>query len=82
MPRDNKEQRVAFATRDQWKETGMSDLRLNEAVTRPTNCPFCQSRAVDTLAKIITITTFWRCRHCDGTWTIASRQPTPARIRH
>jgi ribosomal protein L37AE/L43A len=41
-------------------------------VTRPTICPFCKSKKIDTLAKVITVTTFWRCRNCDHTWTIAS----------
>ena len=59
----------------------MSDSRDEAVVTRPSECPFCHGRAVDTLAKIITITTFWRCRTCDATWTIASRAPSPARAR-
>jgi ribosomal protein L37AE/L43A len=50
----------------------MSDLPFTEAVTRPTECPFCKGRAIDTLAKVITVTTLWRCRKCEGTWTIAS----------
>jgi len=48
----------------------------NEPATRPTNCPFCQARTVDTFAKVITVTTFWRCLTCGGTWTIASQQAT------
>ena len=50
----------------------MSDSGFDEVVTRPTMCPFCKGKAVDTLAKVITKTTYWRCRHCDRTWTIAS----------
>jgi hypothetical protein len=42
-------------------------------------CPFCNGRAVDTLAKVITVTTYWRCRECDKTWTIASQTPSPRR---
>ena len=50
----------------------MSDSGFDEVVTRPTMCPFCKGKAVDTLAKVVTKTTYWRCRHCDRTWTIAS----------
>jgi ribosomal protein L37AE/L43A len=53
-------------------EKTMSDSEFNEKVMRPAMCPFCKSKVVDTLAKVITATTFWRCRACDGTWTIAS----------
>jgi transposase-like protein len=50
----------------------MSDSEFNEAVARPTMCPFCKGKVVDTLAKVITVKTFWRCRECDRTWTIAT----------
>ena len=54
----------------------MPDSRSNETVARPTVCPFCKGRIIDTLAKVITVNTTWRCRECDGTWTIAGvRQP-------
>lgn len=59
----------------------MFDSKSDEPVTRPANCPFCHSRAVDTLAKILRATTYWRCRECEGTWTIASQQPVPTRPR-
>ena len=59
----------------------MSDSRVEDVVMRPSECPFCHGKAVDTLAKVITVTTYWRCRTCDGTWTIASRAPLPARAR-
>jgi ribosomal protein L37AE/L43A len=55
--------------------------RLDPAVLRPTVCPFCKGKRFDTLAKVITATTFWRCRECDGTWTIASQTPSPNRVR-
>jgi len=48
------------------------DSRFNKTVTRPTMCPFCKGKVVDTLAKVLTETTFWRCRTCDRTWTIAT----------
>lgn len=51
----------------------MYESRYNpEVVARPTNCPFCKSKVIDTMAKTITVTTFWRCRSCEGTWTIAT----------
>jgi ribosomal protein L37AE/L43A len=37
--------------------------------TRPTVCPFCQSRAVGTLAKVIDADTYWRCSKCGTGWT-------------
>jgi hypothetical protein len=50
----------------------MRDSRLAEDVVRPVVCPFCNGRIIDTLAKVLTETTSWRCRECDRTWTIAS----------
>ena len=50
------------------------------AVTWPTVCPFCKGKVIDTLAKVISVTTLWRCRVCDTTWTIARLAP-PARPR-
>lgn len=51
----------------------MSEAHLNHAIARPSRCPFCQGRAIDTLAKVITTSSLWRCRGCEGTWTLASR---------
>jgi transposase-like protein len=51
----------------------MSESQVNEAITRPTACPFCESKSVGTLAKTFTARTLWRCRECEETWTIASR---------
>ena len=59
----------------------MSESGFKEAATRPTTCPFCQGKAVDTLAKVITVTTFWRCRTCSGTWTIAGMASRPRPLR-
>jgi ribosomal protein L37AE/L43A len=42
-------------------------------------CPFCNRKVIDTLAKVINVTTFWRCKLCDGTWTIASLAASQAR---
>ena len=41
-------------------------------VARPTACPKCNGGIIDTLAKVITPTTCWRCRECEATWTIES----------
>jgi hypothetical protein len=49
-------------------------------VTRPTMCPFCESKIIDTQAKVITVTTCWRCRECERTWTIASMKSSSARF--
>ena len=37
-------------------------------VQRPEACPFCQSKAVGTLAKVITDSTYWRCQACGEMW--------------
>jgi ribosomal protein L37AE/L43A len=50
----------------------MPEPRNNDSATRPTHCPFCNGTAFETLAKVITVTTLWRCRQCEETWTIAS----------
>jgi ribosomal protein L37AE/L43A len=50
----------------------MYESRRTEVIERPAACPFCKGKVIDTLAKVITVTTFWRCRHCDETWTVAS----------
>ncbi len=57
----------------------MTELRWNAPIVRPTQCPFCHGKVVDTLAKSITVATLWRCRECDKTWTLASRARFPAR---
>jgi ribosomal protein L37AE/L43A len=59
----------------------MFDSRPSEPVTRPTSCPSCQGKAIDTLAKVITATTLWRCRECEHTWTIASLAASASRRR-
>jgi len=38
------------------------------AIQRPEACPFCQSTAVGTLAKVITASTYWRCQSCGEMW--------------
>ena len=54
----------------------MSEADLNRAIDRPTRCPFCQGKAIDTLAKVINASSLWRCRVCQETWTLASRPPS------
>lgn len=49
-----------------------ADSRTDTAVTKPSSCPSCGGRVVDTLAKVITAATCWRCRGCEHTWTIGS----------
>jgi ribosomal protein L37AE/L43A len=50
----------------------MPDYRPDAPVTRPAKCPECDGKAIDTLAKVFSPTTVWRCRACDQTWTIRS----------
>jgi ribosomal protein L37AE/L43A len=50
----------------------MSEFRPAEAVVRPTKCPSCDGKIVGTLAKVISMTSVWRCRECEHTWTLAS----------
>ncbi|HEV8393538.1 MAG TPA: hypothetical protein VGQ37_04655 [Vicinamibacterales bacterium] len=47
-----------------------------DQTARQTHCPFCQGRVVDTLAKVITPNSTWRCRTCEKTWTGASQTAT------
>jgi ribosomal protein L37AE/L43A len=56
----------------------MSEADLNQAIARPTRCPFCQGTVIDTLAKVITASSLWRCRGCEETWTLASRPGSSA----
>jgi ribosomal protein L37AE/L43A len=56
----------------------MHDPRSAQAVTRPVVCPYCDGKIIDTLAKVISAATLWRCRSCDRTWTIASLPAMPA----
>ena len=51
----------------------MYEPSFSHSVKRPAACPFCQSPTVDTLAKVFTVKTFWRCRECEQTWTIEGR---------
>ena len=55
----------------------MSEYGPNNVVARPEMCPFCKGKKFDTLAKVITETSLWRCRICEGTWTIKSQKVVP-----
>jgi ribosomal protein L37AE/L43A len=44
---------------------------LDDERRRPAACPFCKSNAVGTLAKEITIATYWRCQACGEIWNTA-----------
>jgi len=43
-----------------------------EDASRPSECPFCGSTALGTLAKAITPQTHWRCARCGEGWSNAS----------
>ena len=47
------------------------DRSAEPVTTRPDACPFCQSKAVGTLAKVITPSTYWRCQACGEIWNPA-----------
>ena len=53
-------------------ETGATPKATPNTVARPDECPSCHGRTIDTLAKVITVTTTWRCRGCEHTWSIAT----------
>jgi ribosomal protein L37AE/L43A len=59
----------------------MPDTPFTEPVARPAECPQCGGKIIDTLAKVITDDTCWRCRECEATWTIASRASSAGRGR-
>ena len=55
--------------------------REKPATLKPESCPACGSRAVGTLAKVITPETYWRCQGCGEIWNPArveraSRRPS------
>jgi ribosomal protein L37AE/L43A len=47
-----------------------------QVVQRPAACPFCESKAVGTLAKVITASTYWRCQACGEMWNPERLQRT------
>jgi hypothetical protein len=59
----------------------MLNTQFPKPVPRPTACPQCRGRIIETLAKVITVDTCWRCRECEATWTIASLTKNAVRGR-
>jgi len=57
----------------------MSDSQSASDTTRPTACPFCNGKIIDTLAKVISPATMWRCRECDQTWTMQGQKAASMR---
>jgi transposase-like protein len=57
----------------------MANSQSPPDATRPTVCPFCKGKIIDTLAKVISPTTMWRCRECDQTWTLQSQKAASTR---
>jgi len=51
-------------------------VQADETVQRPEFCPFCKSKAVGTLAKVITASTYWRCQSCGEMWNPERLQRT------
>jgi len=51
----------------------MSNSLPSNTTTRPAACPECHSKIIETLAKVLTVNSLWRCRSCEATWTMASQ---------
>ena len=47
------------------------DNTPSAASGKPATCPFCGSRGVGTLAKVISESTCWRCQGCGESFTSA-----------
>jgi ribosomal protein L37AE/L43A len=47
---------------------GMMPTSEATSVSPPEACPFCHSKAVETVAKVITPSTYWRCQTCGEIW--------------
>jgi hypothetical protein len=45
---------------------------------RPDACPFCRSKAIGTLAKVITTRTYWRYEACGEIWNARNLRSTPS----
>lgn len=39
----------------------------------PARCPVCRSNDLTTTSKVITTSTYWRCRACGEVWNTARR---------
>ena len=54
--------------RDSYGFGASGSAPTQDPVQRPEACPFCESTAVGTLDKAITISTYWRCHSCGEMW--------------
>jgi hypothetical protein len=43
---------------------------------RPDGCPFCDSKAIGTPAKVVTTTSYWRCQACGEVWNVRNLRAT------
>lgn len=54
--------------RDSYMFGQRGPTQSDPVVQRPEACPFCASKAVGTLAKVITASTYWSCQACGEMW--------------
>jgi ribosomal protein L37AE/L43A len=54
--------------RDSYGFGARRSAETEQPVQHPAACPFCQSKAVGTLDKVITASTYWRCQSCGELW--------------
>jgi len=78
-PRPADEAVCRMNSRGPFKEDPWIGAPVEAAPARPETCPSCGGRVIDTLARVITPSTCWRCRVCEHTWTIgaAANRPRP-----
>jgi len=46
---------------------------------RPAQCPECGSKSLGTLAKVISVDTYWRCHSCGAVWNQTRQRAAGAR---
>jgi ribosomal protein L37AE/L43A len=56
----------------------VSEARRDVAV--PIVCPFCQSKALSTVSKVIDESTYWRCTSCGEIWNPGRLRPPAPRF--
>jgi ribosomal protein L37AE/L43A len=49
-------------------------------VAAPTCCPFCQSKTLSTVSKVINESTYWRCASCGEIWNPGRLRPPAPRF--
>ena len=54
----------------------------SDSEPRPAACPFCGSKGIGTLAKVITDRTYWRCQACGEVWNMANLRATSKDYRY